>query len=355
MPDLSPFSAPAQGAADGLEATAWQRALREAIRRPAELLDFLGLDTGSVAGFEPAADEFPLLVPRGFAARMRKGDPRDPLLLQVLPQSPERLEVPGFGPDPLRETALARHGVLKKYAGRVLLVATEACPVHCRYCFRRHFPYSEQRAGADRWRSALAGLQTSGPVTEVILSGGDPLSLSNRRLAEWIAGIEALESVEILRVHTRFPVVLPERVDGPLLELLSQTRLKTVVVVHCNHANEIDAAVRCALRDLRAAGAQLLNQSVLLSGVNDTVDRLEALSRVLFDAGVLPYYLHLLDPIAGAAHFDVEESRARQLFAGLQCRLPGYLLPRLVREIPGQSSKTLVAAGPGAQSGSGRK
>ena len=343
MPDLSSFSAPAPGPADVPAATAWQRALREAIRRPAELLDFLGLDTAGAAALEPSADEFPLLVPRGFAARMRKGDPRDPLLLQVLPQSRERLEVPGFGPDPLRETALARHGVLKKYDGRALLVATEACPVHCRYCFRRHFPYSEQRAGADRLPSALAGLQTSDRVTEVILSGGDPLSLSNRRLAEWIAGIEALEPVEILRVHTRFPIVLPERVDEPLLALLSQTRLKTVLVVHCNHANEIDAAVRRALGDLRAAGAQLLNQSVLLRGVNDTVDRLEALSRALFDAGVLPYYLHLLDPVAGAAHFDVEESRARQLFAALQCRLPGYLLPRLVREIPGRPSKTLVA------------
>ena len=274
---------------------------------------------------------------------MRKGDPRDPLLLQVLPQSRERLEVPGFGTDPLQETALARHGVLQKYAGRVLLVATEACPVHCRYCFRRHFPYAEQRTGAARWRGVLAELHTSDRVTEVILSGGDPLSLSNRRLAQWIAGIEALESVEILRVHTRFPIVLPERVDEPLLELLSRTRLKTVLVVHCNHANEIDAAVRRALRDLRAAGVQLLNQSVLLSGVNDTVDRLEALSRGLFDAGVLPYYLHLLDPVAGAAHFDVEESRARELFARLQCRLPGYLLPRLVREIPGRLSKTVVA------------
>jgi len=326
-----------------LETTRWQRLLREAIRTPAELLDILGLEPAAVDGFEPATDEFPLLVPRSFAARMSKGDPLDPLLLQVLPQRRERLEVPGFTRDPLRETSLTRHGVLKKYAGRALLVATAACPVHCRYCFRRHFPYAEQPAGRGHWGGALRALRESGDVTEVILSGGDPLSLSDRRLAELVTEIEGAASVDTLRVHTRFPIVLPERVNGPLLDLLSKTRLNTVLVVHCNHANEINGSVRAALRDLKSVGTQLLNQSVLLLGINDDTDRLEALSRSLFACGVLPYYLHLLDPVAGAAHFDVEEFRGRDLITQLRDRLPGYLVPRLVREEPGKLSKTIIA------------
>ena len=186
-------------------------------------------------------------------------------------------------------------------------------------------------------------LEQTEDITEVILSGGDPLSLGDRRLAELVAAIEAIDSVDTLRVHTRFPIVLPERVNERLVELLSNTRLSTVVVVHCNHANEIDDPVRTALRALKSAGAQLLNQSVLLLGINDSVDRLEALSRALFDCGVLPYYLHLLDPVKGAAHFEVEESRARELIARLRSRLPGYLIPRLAREVPGELSKTIVS------------
>ena len=325
-----------------LEPASWQNALREAVREPAELLDMLGLDPGSLDEFDPEASEFPFLVPRSFVARMRKGDPRDPLLLQVLPQRRERLDVPGFSRDPLGETAVAHNGVLKKYAGRALLVATAACPVHCRYCFRRHFPYAEQRADRNQWAPALEALRRTEAVTEVILSGGDPLSLGDRRVAELVAAIEELDFVDTLRVHTRFPIVLPARVNAALLEILSRTRLKTVLVVHCNHPNEIDDSVRAALQELKSTGSQLLNQSVLLLGINDTVDRLEALSRTLFNCGVLPYYLHLLDPVAGAAHFEVEESRARELIIGLQSRLPGYLVPRLARDVPGELSKTLV-------------
>ena len=302
----------------------------------------LELPPGSIEGIEPSPQEFPLRVPRSFAARMRKGDPRDPLLLQVLPLRRERLQVPGFSPDPLGETALARHGVLRKYAGRALLMTTAACPVHCRYCFRRHFPYADQAAAKDRWAPALSELRRADGITEIILSGGDPLSLGNRRLAELLRKIEQIEHVDTLRIHTRFPIVLPERVEPGLLELLAGTRLHTVVVVHCNHANEIDDSVRAALRAVTRTGTRLLNQSVLLRGINDDADRLEALSRALFDCGVLPYYLHLLDPVSGAAHFDVEASRGEELVGELRRRLPGYLVPRLVREEPGEPSKTAV-------------
>jgi EF-P beta-lysylation protein EpmB len=324
------------------EAVGWQQSLREAIRTPSELLSILELDAAAVDGFEPTAKEFSFLVPRSFAARMRKGDPQDPLLLQVLPELRERIEVVGFNRDPLRETRLAQHGVLKKYSGRALIVTTGACPIHCRYCFRRHFPYSDQIASKDYWGGALKTLQETKDVTEVILSGGDPLSLIDRRLAELVDEIEKLGFVNTLRLHTRFPIVLPERVGKKLLSILSKTKLSTVLVVHCNHANEIDDSVRTALKDLKSTGTQLLNQSVLLNGINDDADRLERLSRVLFDCGVLPYYLHLLDPVAGTAHFEVEERRAQELVTQLQHRLPGYLVPRLVREEPGELSKTIV-------------
>ena len=320
----------------------WQRSLGEAIGTLRELLVTLELDPDSIEGYDPSREEFPLRVPRAFAARMRKGDPTDPLLLQVLPRRIERLDVPGFGPDPLQESALARDGVLKKYSGRALLVTTSACPVHCRYCFRRHFPYADQIAAKDRWAPALRELRRSTDVTEVILSGGDPLSLGNRRLDELIRSIEGIEHVDTVRIHTRFPIVLPERIEPGFLNVLSNTRLLAVMVVHCNHANEIDAPVRTALRAVARTGTQLLNQSVLLRDINDDADRLEALSRKLFDCGVLPYYLHLLDPVSGAAHFDVPESHGTKLIAELRSRLPGYLVPRLVREEPGQPSKTAI-------------
>ena len=321
----------------------WKRSLREAIGTLQELLGTLELDPDDIDGFNPTRTEFPLRVPRAFAARMRRGDPRDPLLLQVLPQRSERLDVPGFSSDPLRETGLARQGVLKKYSGRALLVTTPACPVHCRYCFRRHFPYADQTAARDGWAPALGELRHADDVTEVILSGGDPLSLENRRLDELIRSIEGLRHVDTVRIHTRFPIVLPERIEPGLLKLLADTRLHTVMVVHCNHANEIDAAVRAALGAVARTGTKLLNQSVLLRGINDDADSLEALSRALFGCGVLPYYLHLLDPVSGAAHFDVPASRGMELIAQLRGRVPGYLVPRLVREEPGEPSKTAVS------------
>ena len=293
------------------QSDSWKHSLRNSIGSLDELLETVQVDPRRIEGLQPASREFPLRVPRSYAARMRKGDPADPLLLQVLPLRSEQLEVAGFGRDPLRETVLARQGVLKKYAGRALLVTTPACPVHCRYCFRRHFPYADQVAAKDRWAPALRELRRMDDVTEVILSGGDPLSLGNRRLGELLRLIEDLDHVDTVRIHTRFPVVMPERVDEALLRLLCSTRLHTVMVVHCNHANEVDDAVRAALDAVTRADTRLLNQSVLLRRINDSADRLESLSRTLFGCGVLPYYLHLLDPVSGTAHFDVQPPGAK--------------------------------------------
>ena len=316
--------------------------MRDGIATVQELLEIVQVDANRVDAMQPVRGEFPLRVPRSYASRMRKGDPADPLLLQVLPLQAERMDVPGFETDPLRETGLASQGVLKKYRGRALLVTTPACPVHCRYCFRRHFPYADQVAAKDRWGPALQALRGMTDVTEVILSGGDPLSLTNRRLGELLHLIEDLEHIDTARFHTRFPIVMPERVDRSLLKLLVDTSLHTVMVVHCNHANEIDRSVHASLQAVAATGTRLLNQSVLLKGVNDNADRLESLSRALFSCGVLPYYLHLLDPVSGAAHFDVPASRGTELIEELRRRLPGYLVPRLVREEPGQPGKTVI-------------
>ncbi|MEK7206317.1 MAG: EF-P beta-lysylation protein EpmB [Pseudomonadota bacterium] len=321
----------------------WQSELARAITDPQALLTLLHLGAEYLPAARAAARLFPLRVPRGFAARMRPGDPHDPLLRQVLPLGEECLTQEGFGPDPVGDAAaMVAPGVLHKYAGRVLLTATGACAVHCRYCFRRHFPYSEANACAEHWQGALTYVAGDSTIAEVILSGGDPLMLSDRRLAEFTEKLAMIPHVQRLRIHTRLPIVLPERVCDELLAWLGATRLKTIVVVHANHVNEIDAAVRAAMARLKAAGVALLNQSVLLRGVNDSAEALAELSVSLFDAGVLPYYLHLLDRVQGAAHFEVDETAARDLMTKLNARLPGYLVPRLVREIPGAPAKVPV-------------
>ena len=313
--------------------------MQNAVRDLVELARLLELPLDTLDALAPA--DFPLLVPRGFVARMRKRDPHDPLLRQVLPRAAEADVVPGYTADPVREQHLATDGLIQKYPGRALLIASGVCPVHCRYCFRRAFPYQEQLAARGGWDAALDALRARPGVREAILSGGDPLSLTNRKLGELVAKLEAT-SIDTLRIHTRFPVIVPERVDAALLRLLGSTRLDTVVVIHCNHANELDDDVAAALGALKPHVDALLNQSVLLRGVNDTVDTLAALSERLFACGVLPYYIHLLDPVAGAAHFDVDAQSGRDLVAGLRARLPGYLVPRLVKEAPGELSKTLI-------------
>jgi EF-P beta-lysylation protein EpmB len=317
----------------------WRELWRDAITDAGELLDAVGL--AHLADRLPTADAgFALRVPRGFVARMRPGDARDPLLLQVLPQLAELDRVPGFGTDAVGDLAAREaQGVLHKYHGRALLIASGSCAINCRYCFRRHFPYGEEIAAAGQWRQALAHLKADPSISELILSGGDPLALATPKLEELGRGLSALPQVTRLRIHTRLPVVLPERIDAPLLAWLQALPLQKVVVLHANHANEFDAGVDAACAALRRAGATLLNQSVLLRGINDRVEALEALSERLFAAGVLPYYLHQLDRVQGAAHFEVDDERALALVEGMRRRLPGYLVPRLVREVAGDASK----------------
>ncbi len=331
---------------------AWRRRLAEAVTDPAELLSLLELPASSVDGLldgmRRAGRLFPLRVPRSFVARMRKGDPADPLLAQVLPVAAELDPVPGFTADPVGELAAAPvPGLLHKYQGRALLVATGACAVHCRYCFRRAFPYAEQGASAAGFEPALAYVAADPTIEEVILSGGDPLLLPDARLARLAEALAAIPHVVRLRVHTRTPIVLPDRVDDDLLAWLTGTRLAPVMVLHANHAREIDREVTAAMARLAEAGVPLLNQSVLLKGVNDSVEALADLSRALFEAGVMPYYLHLLDHVTGAAHFEVEEGEARRLAAALAARLPGYLVPRLVREVEGAAGKVGIGSWPG--------
>jgi EF-P beta-lysylation protein EpmB len=324
----------------------WQHALADAITSPAELCRLLDLDESLIPPGLRAAADFSLRVPRGYVARMRPRDPRDPLLLQVLPLGAELHDVLGFGADPVGDLASrAAAGLLHKYAGRALLVTTGACAVHCRYCFRRHFPYREESTLHQGWESALEHLRADASIGEVILSGGDPLSLSDRRLAQLTDALRAIPHIHRLRIHTRYPIVLPERIDTHLLKWLAELPLQKVVVVHANHAREIVAEVQQACRDLAATGATVLNQSVLLAGVNDSVQALAELSEALIAMQVVPYYLHALDRVRGAAHFAVDDRHALALHTELAARLPGYLVPRLVREVAGASAKTPLWAG----------
>src|SRR5690606_26669091 len=308
----------------------WKRQWREAVRDPRELLAMLGLESLASGLSAPAAARFALRVPRAFIARMAHGDPADPLLRQVLPVLEEDRVVPGFVLDAVGDgAARAGHGVIHKYEGRALLVATGSCAVNCRYCFRRHFPYAEETAAAGGWQEAVATIRADASIREVILSGGDPLSLATPKLAELTAMLRGLPQLRRLRIHSRLPVVLPERVDDEFTGWLRSLPWPVAVVVHANHAREFDDAVDAAVDRLRDAGATVLNQAVLLRGVNDSVDALADLSERGFAAGVLPYYLHQLDRVAGAAHFEVDDARALELHAALVARLSGYLVPKL--------------------------
>ncbi len=321
-------------------AGAWKRHLGDAVTEMAELFDLLGLDLRSQDATPAAMRRFPLRVPRGFVNRMRRGDRDDPLLRQVLPSETEDQPVPGFSVDPVGELAASSEdGFLHKYHGRALIIVTGACAVHCRYCFRRHFPYAEHAFDAQRWDGAVERVAADPAVSEVILSGGDPLTMPGSRLEVLARKLATLPHIKRLRIHTRLPIVLPQRVDGELTSWIGGLGLPMVVVVHTNHANEIDVDVRRALAALSATGVTLLNQSVLLRGVNDSARSLADLSEALFDAGVLPYYLHMLDPVAGSAHFEVPDDVAMNLYLELSARLPGYLVPRLVRELPDAPAK----------------
>ncbi|MFO7857818.1 MAG: EF-P beta-lysylation protein EpmB [Ectothiorhodospiraceae bacterium] len=323
---------------------AWITELGRGYRRPADVISALGLDPALLPAAEAGHRDFAVRVPRGFVARMQPGDPDDPLLRQILPLAEEQTPDPGFTADPVGDLdAQAAPGVLHKYHGRALLIATGACAINCRYCFRRHFPYADAHAAREQWQPALAYLRARTEVNEAIISGGDPLTLPDTRLSPLAESLAAIPHLERLRVHTRLPVVLPERVDAGLLAWLAGTRLQPVMVLHANHANELDADVAAACRRLRDAGVTLLNQAVLLRGINDSVPALRGLSERLFQLGVMPYYLHQLDRVAGATHFLVDNGHARSLVAELTEQLPGYLVPCLAREDAGAPAKTPLA------------
>lgn len=321
----------------------WQQQLQDVITDPIELLALLQLDPTLLELPGAALEQFPLRVPRAYVARMQAGNPRDPLLLQVLPQNAEEDDTPGFSNDPLSEAEFNTvPGLLQKYHSRALLIAAPHCAVHCRYCFRRHFPYAGNTPGRSHWQRVLEHIAADPAINEVILSGGDPLAAPDRHLSWLTRAIADISHVTRLRIHSRTPLVIPARVTDSMLAWLSETRLQTVMVLHCNHAQEIDNEVRAAITAMRHGGTILLNQSVLLRDVNDSEDALCALSEALFSAGVLPYYIHMPDRVLGTAHFDVRQSRAEALIHAMRARLPGYLVPRLVREIAGETAKTLI-------------
>lgn len=318
----------------------WQKSLSNAIRDPKVLLQRLGLPLQ--APFSPQAlQDFKLLVPESYVQRMQVGRWDDPLLRQVLPIDAEMEPVDGFILDPVHDTEFAlADGVLKKYQGRALLVTTGACGIHCRYCFRRHFDYTDANPAQNQWQDTIKLARERTDLKEVILSGGDPLSLSDKRLLQLLHELEAIPHIQRIRFHTRMPIVLPERATPELLDWMSQSQKKVIMVVHANHAQELNAQdVQSAFADMAATGATLLNQAVLLRGVNNSVEALVDLSEALFANHTLPYYLHVLDRVQGAAHFEVPEKEALELMEQVRASLSGYLVPTLVREIAGELSK----------------
>ena len=317
-----------------LQTLSWQDLVKNAISDIRDLMDILGLPAQS------HYSDFPLLVPAPFLSRIEKGNPSDPLLLQILSSHFETESVIGYTDHPLNEADYTPGtGLIRKYQGRVLIIVSGACAINCRFCFRRNFPYQDFQPDTQEWQQLIKYLSDDSTITEVILSGGDPLMLPDNRLKWLIGKVEEITHVKTLRIHSRMPVAIPQRISDQLLNILNSRKLKVVLVNHINHANEIDDQVIDAMNKLNNSGTTLLNQSVLLKRVNDSVDDLTHLSQRLFDANILPYYLHLLDPVSGSAHFNVDRQTAINLVDGLRAQLPGYLVPKLVQEIPGGQSK----------------
>ncbi|MCU4432010.1 EF-P beta-lysylation protein EpmB [Acinetobacter pittii] len=320
----------------------WQSQLSDLITDPSELLSLLELSSEQLlSGAILASEKFKLRVPRAFVGKMNAKNPLDPLLLQVLPHHLELEEHPEFVTDPLGEEAANQlPGVLHKYKSRFLLTLTGACAVHCRYCFRRHFPYQENLPKNEDWLNIKNYIEANPNINEIILSGGDPLTLSNRKLALWLERLSSLKQIQILRIHSRVPIVIPNRIDEELISLLKNSRLRIVLVVHSNHASELDDFTCSKLLQLSDHHITVLNQAVLLKGVNDSAQTLIDLSYRLFEARVMPYYLHVLDKVKGAQHFDLESSEIDDIYRDVLANLPGYLVPKLVREIAGEKNKT---------------
>lgn len=320
----------------------WQKDLKQSFTRPEDLLQFLSLPVEQFANDIKARKLFNMRVPRHFANLMAKADPNDPLLLQVLPLAQEFLEQVGYVQDPLEEQNNQLPGLLHKYKSRVLLMFRTGCAINCRYCFRRHFPYGDNSVNKTKLLDALAYIQSDIKINEVILSGGDPLMADDEALSWFIRECEKIEHIKRLRIHSRLPVVIPSRVTNEFCNLLHSTRLKTILVFHINHANELSPELSQACEKLKQANVLLLNQAVLLKGINDSVAQQVELAEALFDIDIQPYYLHLLDKVKGAGHFDIEEGIAKEIYQGMLSNLPGFLVPKLVREIGGETSKTPV-------------
>ncbi len=319
---------------------AWKSALATAVRDPRELLALLNLNEKKYLDKISVNEKFKLLVPLSYVAKMKKSDWHDPLLRQVLPLKDEAIKAFGFLSDPVGDlNAEVSSGVLQKYHGRVLLITTGACAVHCRYCFRRHFPYANSVPDKAQWQQTLASIKSDKTVTEVILSGGDPLMLSDERLRSMCQDLATIPHITTLRFHTRVPLFLPERVTAYFIQWLSELKVKVVMVLHANHANELDSEFASIMRKFSQCGVVLLNQSVLLKNINDDADNLVLLSQRLFECGILPYYLHQLDKVQGAAHFEVSNDKVQRLQQQLRERLPGYLVPRFVKEVSGKRYK----------------
>ena len=324
----------------------WLTQLADVVTSPDELLQLLNVDADAnlLAGRD-AKRLFALRVPRAFIARMEPGNPNDPLLRQVLTSQEEFTNVPGFSTDPLEEQHSVVPGLLHKYSNRALLLVKGGCAVNCRYCFRRHFPYAENQGNKRNWQMALEYIAAHPRLDEIIFSGGDPLMAKDHELDWLLTQLEAIPHIKRLRIHSRLPVVIPARITDTLVARISASSLQVLLVNHVNHANEIDAAFRSSMKKLRMAGVTLLNQSVLLRGVNDNAHTLADLSNALFDAGVMPYYLHVLDKVQGAAHFMVSDEEARTIMRELLTLISGYLVPKLAREIGGEPSKTPLDLG----------
>ncbi len=322
----------------------WHEEVRTAVRNARDLCQHLGLSDEWTAAAQQGTGDFPVFVPPSFLARICPGDPGDPLLRQVLPTRDEAIQMEGYLADPVDDSsAMLAPGVLQKYAGRALLIATGSCAVHCRYCFRRYYPYQESPHSNAAWEQGLESLAKDPSITEVILSGGDPFMLVDEQLGVLVDRIADLSSVKRLRVHTRFPIMIPSRVTDSLLDVLTKTRLTPIVVIHANHAQELDDDVGQSMERLQKAKVLLLNQAVLLRGVNDTVDSQIALSERLVEIGVMPYYLHQLDRVRGAAHFEVPISQGKKLITQMRAKLPGYLVPKYVQEIPNEPHKRVLS------------
>lgn len=320
----------------------WQKELKQSFTRPEQLLSFLNLDPKDHEQDSKARTLFNMRVPRHFANLMQKSNPNDPLLLQVLPNKMEFVEELGFVTDPLLEHDAKQPGLLHKYKSRVLLMFKTGCAVNCRYCFRRHFPYADNSVNKQKLLDALAYIQSQPEINEVILSGGDPLMADDKTVIWFLQQCEQLSQIKRLRIHTRLPVVLPSRMTDTLKHALSQSRLKTIVVLHINHPNEISEQLAKACYQYKMAGVTLLNQAVLLKGINDDIDTQVNLSERLFESDILPYYLHLFDKVKGASHFYLEDDVGKALYQQMLTELPGFLVPKLVREIGGETSKTPV-------------